>query len=200
MPSISPGRSAVGYNYLYVMSRILNELEPHHVLDLGLGISSTLISKYFEEKKLADGLHMICEHDRDWIQFYCRKHPLSSYSQIAEQELVTKNYRGCDYYAYKGLGKDVAGHTFSVVSIDAPYGYAGGGASRRDILEFLPGILERHFAVVIDDYNRAGERRTVRDIKKVLDKNRIPYAEGSYPGLSHVCVIVSKKDQFLCTL
>lgn len=53
---------------------------------------------------------------------------------------------------------------------------------------------------MIDDYNRAGERRTVRDIKKVLDKNRIPYAEGSYPGLSHVCVIVSKKDQFLCTL
>lgn len=44
--------------------------------------------------------------------------------------MTTKNYRGFDYYAYKGLGKDVAGHMFSVVSIDDPYGYAGGGGCK----------------------------------------------------------------------
>ena len=48
MPGISPGRMAVGYNYLYVMTRILNDLKPKHVLDMGLGISSTLISYYMD--------------------------------------------------------------------------------------------------------------------------------------------------------
>ena len=44
LPSISPGRWAVGYNYIYVLTRILNEMKPDRILDLGLGISSTIIS------------------------------------------------------------------------------------------------------------------------------------------------------------
>lgn len=57
LPGISPGRWAVGYNYIYVMTRILNEFQPHRVLELGLGISTTLISTYFRHL-IADD----CEH------------------------------------------------------------------------------------------------------------------------------------------
>lgn len=198
--SLSPGRSAVGYNYLYVMTRILNELEPHHVLDLGLGISSTLISNYFAENTYDDALHIICEHDKEWGEFYSRKHSLSEYSHIAYQELTTKRNNGFDYSAYKDLGKDIGQIRFSVISIDAPFGYMGGDSSRRDILEFLPNILEKHFAIVIDDYERIGEQNTVRDIEQILKSNDIPYRLGIYPGLSYVCVVASEQDKFLCTL
>lgn len=200
MPSISPGRSAVGYNYLYVMTRILNELEPHRVLDIGLGISSTLISKYFEKKAFHDGCHLICEHDETWICFYSNKHSFSNYSHIAKQELVMKNNGKNDYYAYKDLKKDLAGQTFSVLSIDAPFGYGGGYSSRRDIIEFLPGILEDDFVIVIDDYDRIGEQNTVKEIEGILNAKGISYASGIYLGLSNICVITAECNKFLCTL
>ena len=41
MPGISPGRWAVTYNYLYVITRILNEVRPRSILEFGLGFSST---------------------------------------------------------------------------------------------------------------------------------------------------------------
>ena len=99
----------------------------------GLGISSTLISKYFEKKAFHDGCHLICEHDETWICFYSNKHSFSNYSHIAKQELVMKNNGKNDYYAYKDLKKDLAGQTFSVLSIDAPFGY-GGGIRQDEIL------------------------------------------------------------------
>lgn len=45
--SISPGRWAVGYNYLYVMTRVLVELRPHKVLDIGLGVLTSFFSTFF---------------------------------------------------------------------------------------------------------------------------------------------------------
>lgn len=110
--SISPGRFAVGYNYLYVMTRILNELEPRRVLDIGLGISSTLISKYFESKEFDEGEHAIVEHDGNWANFYKKRHTLSKYSDIKLQKLIKKEKNGREYFAYSNLGKVLGGANF----------------------------------------------------------------------------------------
>lgn len=100
LPSISPGRWAVGYNYLYVMTRILNEIEPHKVLDVGLGVSTTLFSTYFRNHIFEDGMHMVIEHDASWIDFYLNKHKSSDYTTIRKQDLVRKsiNVRGGGSY------------------------------------------------------------------------------------------------------
>ena len=42
--SFSPGRWAVGYQFLYVMYRILNEIKPERILELGLGQSTRMLS------------------------------------------------------------------------------------------------------------------------------------------------------------
>lgn len=198
MPSISPGRFAVGYNYLYVMTRILDELEPHHVLDLGLGISGTLISKYFESREYDDGMHFIIEHDKKWIDFYQKRHRLSKYSNIKLQELVKRRKNGQEYFAYQNLGKDIKNKKFSVVSIDAPFG--GGQYARRDMIEFIPEILEDSFVIIMHDSNRIGEKNTILEIKSVLDQYRISYSEGIYRGISHCCVITSVDNEFICSL
>jgi hypothetical protein len=104
LPSISPGRWAVGYNYLYVMTRILNEKEPHSVLDLGLGISSTLISAYFDFMKFDDGIHSIVEQSREWADFYAAKHRISKSSKIHVLDCVQKEFDGCKYNAYENFG------------------------------------------------------------------------------------------------
>lgn len=207
LPSLSPGRTAVGYNYLYVMTRILNEMRPHRVLDIGLGISSTLVSEYFYSVQTEGAEHLIIEHDKDWISFYEANHPLSSYSRIIRQDLAIKKKDGEEYIAYRDISDIIQGKRFSVVSVDAPFGsypndvgWSQGEPkyARRDIIEYIPEILEESFVIIIDDYNRRGEQRTVQDIKEKLKE--IKTYGGVYRGRSDVYVLVSEDNRFLCSL
>lgn len=209
MPSLSPGRTAVGYNYLYVMTRILEELKPKKVLDIGLGISSTLISRYFkwnyETSDEDTAIHMIIEHDSSWVDFYTRNHILSNKSQIKKQKLVKKTIEKEKYYAYENLGDDIKEMKFDVISVDAPFGFGCENGkvqsySRRDIIEYLPSILSDNFVIVVDDCQRLGEKKTVQDILKILDSRGINVSTGIYRGQAHVCVIAPEKNKFLCSL
>ena len=44
--SISLGRWAIGYNYAYVLARVLDEFKPNNILECGLGQSSKIIADY----------------------------------------------------------------------------------------------------------------------------------------------------------
>ena len=199
LPSVSPGRWAVGYNYLYVMTRILNEVKPHHVLEFGLGVSSILISKYFDYYSIADGEHTIVENDNDWVDFYIKNKNLSSNSRIALCKCVKRTLQGESYCAYDTLSNVISGKKYDVISIDGPRGGAG-SASRRDILEFIPEILKDNFIIIIDDASRIGERKTIEDLKVLLEKSHRQFCIGSYVGESDVCIITSPNYKWLCTM
>ena len=198
--SVSPGRYAVGYNYLYVMTRILNEFCPHHVLDIGLGISSTLISAYFTAQNYNDGKHTIIEHDINWKDFYTRNHSLSDASEIVIANCIKKTMNNIEYNAYENF-KDLINTRggYSVISVDAPKG-GFSKYSRRDILDIIPESLERSFVIVVDDTERDGEKNTITDIEAILKNNHIEYCKGEYLGCSHCSVIASDDNKFFCTL
>lgn len=201
IPSISPGRWAVGYNYLYVMTRILNDIQPRSILELGLGASTTLISQYINYfYKSGNGTysHMIAEHDEAWIDFYTKSHELNPSSIIIKQDIVKMSSVG-EYNAYKNLEKDIKGKKFSVISVDAPIG-TDSAYSRRDILEFIPDILEESFVIVIDDANREGEKNTIKEIEMILKRNHIIYGIHFYTGETDCCVITSEDNIFICSL
>ena len=200
LPGISPGRMAVGYNYIYVMTRILNEMHPSKVLDLGLGISSTLISSYFNSlDRNPDAVHTIIEHDSDWIDFYTRNRSLSSKSRIMHMPCITKEYNGCKFDAYDGFKESLSGFKYSVISVDAPLG-SDDKYSRRDILDIIPQCLDEDFVIVFDDVNRTGEKNTITDIESCLKTNGIVYYKAIYFGLTDICVIASKNNRFFCSL
>ena len=47
--AFSAGRWAVGYQYLYSVYRILDEVKPKNILELGLGQSTRLLGQYASE-------------------------------------------------------------------------------------------------------------------------------------------------------
>ena len=188
----------MGYNYLYVMTRILNEKEPKAVLDLGLGISSTLISQYFKGNHVNDGIHDVIEQDGEWIEFYTIKNRISSSTSIHKVECVEKEHKKIGYYAYEDISKIVSGKKYDVISVDGPKG--SDKYSRRDIIEFIPDILNKSFVIIMDDAEREGEISTLKDIKAKLEKNKIEYCEGIYPGMTRCTVIASVDNKFLCSM
>jgi hypothetical protein len=66
--SLSLGRWAIGYNYAYMLARVLEEFRPEHILECGLGQSSKIIPDYVEANDRA--VYDIVEQDEDWINFF----------------------------------------------------------------------------------------------------------------------------------
>lgn len=199
LPSLSPGRWAVGYNYLYLMTRVLEEIHPHKVLDLGLGISTSLFSSYFQSMNYCDGVHTVIENNSEWKSFYLSRHIVSESTSIFLKQLVEKEYNGKKYFAYDDLSDVLKNGTrYSVISVDGPWGSEV--VSRRDIVDFLPNCLEDEFVIVIDDTDREGERHTVREIVQKLSSDGIETCIGKYKGTTDCTIITSSGYGFLCSM
>ena len=194
----SPGRWAVGYPYLYVLYRILNEIKPQHILELGLGQTTRMISQYAGWQK-AD--HYVVEHDTRWISFFENDFSLSDRTKIVNLELTERSFLDDpQVVSYKNFKESFENKKFNLISIDAPFGYAAEIYARVDIIDLLPECLGESFVILIDDYNRAGEKQTVEVIKKTFDARNIAYCTGIYRGQKNTYMFTSEDLNFLCSM
>lgn len=194
-----PGRWAIGYNTMYVLARCLNDMRPQSVLELGLGNSTKIISAYFKKEASECSRHVIVEHNQEWIRFFQKENALQDCSEIHVCPLKKKTYKGVrGIYGYAGFQK-IPNVKYEIILIDGPYG-TDGKYSRMDILSILPGCLADDFAIIVDDYQRKGEKNMVEELTNVLEKHSVPYAIGNYPGETECCVIASKENAFLTSL
>lgn len=205
MSGISPGRWAVGYNYLYVMTRVMDELKPKKILDIGLGISSNLISMYMnyiiseDELGFGSGLyeHTIIEQNKEWYDAFSSQNRLSEVTNVKICECINKEFDGNKIYAYKGFVEAIGTNKYDVISIDGPWG--SDRFSRMDIMECLPEVLAERFVIIIDDTERIGEKDLVQEICTKLEANNIEYDLGTYHGFSD-CTVIAYKGGWFTTL
>lgn len=197
--AISPGRWAVGYEFLYVLYRVLDEVQPDSILEMGLGQSTKLtgqFSMYYNAK------HVVIEHDPTWCDFFLKRNGrLVEKSTIKVLPLESHGNGKDKYFGYEGYIELLKDEQFSLISVDGPWG-GEGSMSRRDILPLLPNILKNDFVIMFDDCGRAGEARTVAEVEKVLKSKDVEYAEGIYfgGGTKITVVITSRQLKFLTTL
>lgn len=206
--SVSPGRWAVGYNYLYILYRILNDVKPTNILELGLGQSTKLMAQYaayYGASSKQKIHHYVVEHDDDWIRFFQKGFShFSEFSQLVHLPLVQVSIEHGEFVKYKGFKEFIesTGQKFQLFSVDGPYGAQRGNYCRRDILECLPTILDDDFVMMFDDYGEACYKTTPHDVEKVLSQNGIPFVSCMYSGVQwkQVYVIASESWKFLTTL
>lgn len=197
--TFSPGRWAVGYQYLYVLYRALSDVSPVSVLELGLGQSTRLISAYAALHPEME--HTVIEHDNDWIDFFSTQNPVGANTTIEKLELETGSFLDDDQVImYKGFEEKVKGKKFDLISIDAPFGGKAKKYARVDVLKKLPSCLSESFIIMMDDFNRPGERETMKKIEEKLEGAGISYCKGLYCGVKQTAVITSDDWKFLCTL
>lgn len=195
----SPGRWAVGYQFLYILYRILDESNPKSILELGLGQSTQMISQYV--KTDSEIQHIVVEHDLNWIDFYKNKHEIENNSQILNLQLVKREFLDDpEVLAYADFQKELSRYKFDLILIDAPFGKPYNIYARIDIIDLIPQCLNEDFVILIDDYHRDGEKNMSEILKKKLRENQIEFFEGVYKGNKDTLIITSKDKKFLCTM
>ena len=197
--AFSAGRWAVGYQYLYVMYRVLNEIRPRHILELGLGQSTRMIGQYIASQ--SDAEHFVVEHDPEWIDFFSRDFALCNRSKIVKLDREMIPFREAEAVrVFRGFGEQFKGQKFDFISIDAPFGGDMKQYARIDVLKMLPDCLADSFIIMIDDTERSGETNTVNAMKEQLKQSNIAFSTGRYSGRKDCTVICSEDLKFVCSM
>ncbi|MBR0403965.1 MAG: hypothetical protein IJI68_02010, partial [Eggerthellaceae bacterium] len=196
----NPGRWAVGYPFLYVLFRLLSNGSSHTFLDLGLGQTSTMLSRYAGSHQGVT--HTIVEHDQEWISYYKRDNDLPPCSTIHVLPLEMIEVETCEQPVrrYANFESVLENGPFDLVTVDAPFGYDMKELARIDVLDLVPDSLAPSFVILVDDFDRKGEKNMVDRLAEKLSSEGIEHVVGVYEGEKQLCIIASKDNEFALSL
>jgi len=194
--NFSLGRAAIGYNFAYVLYRILDEIHPKNILELGLGQSTHMIVQYI---KYAGEKHICVEQDEQWEIFWKNNHELPIGSKLMVMSTIEKQYKGDNVLIYSDF-EQLKKEKFDLILIDGPLQLDSNNYRRIDILSILPSCLMEKWCIIFDDFNRIQEKNTVYDVKDCLINMNIEFCEGIYKGKKDIFVLASKDLKYITTL
>lgn len=192
---LSLGGATVDYAFCYTLARVLNYMKPSSILECGLGQSSKIIHQYahFYGKKA-----ITCEHDMKWGKFFLNelnnKYPIN----IEYFDLESKNINGFPSLTYKDITNRFKNDIFDLIIIDGPYGSPH--YSRSQVIDLTTNNLSDHFCIIIDDYERTGEKETWEIVKERLQKRGIKFYDTIYSARQDHALICSEDLIFLTWL
>lgn len=194
---ISPGRAAVGYPLIYVMYRILNEVKPINILEFGLGQSTKILLQYGKWNNQANITTV--EHSYEWIELFLKTNNLPKNHSIKQHDNEEIELFGHPTLSVKDLKYTTEDLKYDLIIVDSPYG--SNNFSRPQILQLIEANLNHYnFCIVIDDYNRKGEKETCMEIEKKMKNEKINFNKGIYIGEKEIAIYCSKNLWYLTTL
>lgn len=194
---LNVGRWAGNYTFFYVLNRILNDYRPNNILEFGLGESSKFISVYIDNE-LLETSHDIIEQSQDWANAFKERFLISQKSSIFICPLVEKEINGHKVNSYAGIDSKV-NKLYDLYVVDGPFGSSH--FSRYDIVDLVAKFPKEHeFIILMDDYQREGERETAEMIVDLLKQKEITHYTQKYTGNKSLLLIVSEKYKYLKSL
>lgn len=197
--AFSPGRWAMGYPALYILYRVLEQFTPCHILELGLGQSTKMITQYAAQNKGIE--HFVVEHDSEWIDFYKKNNAVSSNTNIICLDREIISYKDAEEVrVFRNFKRTFESYKFDLIVIDAPLGGDMKKYARIDALSLIGTNLCEQFVLILDDVNRAGEKNTMNEISFQLTQANIQYNQKVYEGEKETCLWTTPQWNFLCSL
>lgn len=195
----SPGSWAVDYGLLYTLYRVLNDVRPKNILEFGLGQSSKMIYQYTSFSNEDKPHAVTVEHDSVWIDFFMKNVKDRYNVNIFQSELEDVLYKNkFKTYFFSNLRDLIGEKKYDCILIDAPYGTKH--YSRCQIVDYIPKCLADNFCIIIDDYNRKGEKETAKALCLALTNANISYYATVLYGIKEHYLICSEKWKFLTTI
>ena len=197
--TFSPGRWAVGYPNLYVTYRVLNEIKPKKILELGLGQSTRMISQYAATHEGTE--HIVVEADTNWISFFKNNYEITDRTHLMQFDYEIVPYNdSINVRVFKGLSDFIKEQKFDFITIDAPWSGDQTQLSRIDVLLAIPECLNENFIILFDDCERNAENNTLTKMEEKLNELNVQYAKGRYSGKKDCVLLCANQLKFLTSM
>ena len=191
--SFSLNNSAANYSFFYILYRILNEVKPLNILELGLGQTTKMTAQYvsyYNDSKL-----QVIENNPEWINKFSNRIALSDNIKINQVDLIKVLINSNECLKYKNFDGLLGDTLFDLIIVDGPLGY-GQLYPRTNVLDIVEYIAD-DFVIIIDDYDRIGEQNTAKKLFEILNEKKIEFGNFIFRGLKHQLVIYSPKNIFV---
>ena len=185
---------AANYSFIYTLFRILDNVQPAHILEMGLGQTSMVTTQYIANKKPAADLDII-ENDESWIKVYEPKLAKSQNIKLHQCDIEFFDYEGEQSRKYKELNKITGDKKYNLIIVDGPFGGAQ-KLPRSNIVELIEHNLAQDFIIMFDDAERAGEQNTIAQTKAKLTSLGIKFGTQQRNALKSQILIFSKSCEF----
>lgn len=164
-----------------------------------MGQSTKMVAQYVAAT--AGTRHQIAEHDTRWAGFVQLNAPIPPSSTVVPLELTVETRPdGKTALRYDKFHATFGSNEYDLVIVDGPFGDASQDFSRVDILDLVPNSLSSRFAVLVDDYERLGESRTVEELRQAMTSAGVTLEEATYAGSKTMWLGVSADLSFFTTL
>ena len=193
--SVSPGIWAMDYAAFYTVFRILENTHPLKVIEFGLGQLSKMLHQYSEYYPETSVLTI--EHDTKWADFINSPGAPIRMDKVKFVDTETICINEYSTLTYKGIDEELTGK-YNLIILDGPFGQPH--YSRPQILKMIPSCLEEKWCIIMDDYERQGEKETCNEVKRLLNVHNIPFIEQTYGSIKKHYLLCSPNQPFLISL
>lgn len=186
---------AANYSFIYTLFRILDNVRPAKILEMGLGQTSLVTSQYVAHNNSAAEVDII-ENDASWINIYRPR--------LATGENIRLNQCDIEFFDEEGqnrrynraaLSQITADKKYNLIIVDGPMG-GGQKYPRSNILDLVEKNLAPDFIIIFDDVERPGEQATIARTQDKLKTMGIAFATQQRDALKSQFLIFSRSYEF----
>lgn len=198
--NFSLNNAASNYSFMYTLFRVLDEVKPMKILELGLGQTSKMTTQY--ANAFSDSSLTIVEDDQIWIDNFSNNFVISDNIDIVQRDTEKFIYENTENFRYANLEEIVKDEKFDLVVIDGPLGYVMDPEpceldySRSNIWNLIDNLAE-DFVIIMDDHDRQGEKNTIIHLEELLKERGITFYNFKSTGLKEQYVICSEKYRYV---
>ena len=186
---------AANYSLMFILFKVLDAVQPNHILEFGLGQTSKLTTQYVRHKNSKATLDIV-EHDSDWIKTFGAELELGKRAVIHQKKIIDFELNGIASDKYEALDDVAADKKFDLIMIDGPFGYDR-TYPRSNVLDLVPQHLNDSFAIIFDDAERQGEQNTAQLLMDKLHENHIEFQTSYCRGSKRQLLLTGKNLHFL---
>ena len=187
---------AANYSFIYTLFRILDNVRPAKILEMGLGQTSLVTSQYAAHNNPTAEVDII-ENDASWINIYRPRLAVGENIRLNQCNIEIFDEEGQNRrYNRAALSQITADKKYNLIIVDGPMG-GEQKHPRSNILDLVEKNLAPDFIIIFDDAERSGEQNTIARTKEKLAAQRIDFGVQRRDALKSQVLIFSKSYEFV---
>ena len=186
---------AANYSFIYTLFRILDNVRPAKILEMGLGQTSLATSQYVAHNNPAAEVDII-ENDTSWINIYRPRLAAGKNIRLNQCDIEFFDEEGQNRrYNRAALSQITADKKYNLIIVDGPMG-GGQKHPRSNILDLVEKNLAPDFIIIFDDTERPGEQATIARTQDKLKTMGIAFATQQRDAIKSQFLIFSQSYEF----